>query len=105
MGLEDTEFKSLMYYLKKVKHLSSDEALRCFSLLRKYPDIYEEFKMVTFAYLTQPDGHFVLANGVTARDIRLSMHCSVLDSYLELVARRDKSLGVDKQLVKNRQEG
>lgn len=101
MSLEDTEFKSLMYYLKMVKHLSSDDALRCFSLLRKYPDIYEEFKMVTFAYLNQPDEHFVLVNGVTARDIRISMHCSVLDSYLELVSRRDKRLG-DKPLVKNK---
>lgn len=101
MGLEDTEFKSLMYYLKKVKHMSSDEALRCFSLLRKYPDIHDEFLMVTFAYLNQPDEHFVSVNGVTARDIRISMHCSVLDSYLELVARRDKRLG-DKQLVKNK---
>lgn len=44
MSLEDTEFKSLMYYLKKVKHLSSDDALRCFSLLRKYPDIYEDLR-------------------------------------------------------------
>lgn len=104
MGLEDTEFKSLMYYLKMVKHMSSDEALRCFSLLRKYPDIYGEFLKVTFAYLTQPDGHFVSVNGVTVRDIRLSMHCSVLDSYLELVARRDERLG-NKHMVKNKQEG
>lgn len=89
MGLQDTEWNSLLYYLEVVQKKSPDEAVVVLSRLKKYPDIFKEFKEVAFAYWRKEPVSRIVVQGMTAGQIRKIRNCSVLESYLQLITLRE----------------